>query len=124
MIKLAVNGIVFALGQAIAEALVLAEQAGIDPTAAYDVFEHSAIAAPVVRYRRDQYLHGDAAPVLFAMRLAVKDLSLLRELAGRLRSPLAQGEASLLAYSRAVEGGFGDRDMAALADYLRGEAGR
>ena len=124
VMKLAVNGIVFALGQAIAEALVVAERSGIDNALAYDVFENSAVAAPVVKYRRGQYLQPDVAPVLFAMKLAVKDLSLLHDLADRLGAPIAQGEANLASYGAALDAGFGDRDMAALADYLRGVAGR
>jgi 3-hydroxyisobutyrate dehydrogenase-like beta-hydroxyacid dehydrogenase len=123
VMKLAVNGIIFALGQAIAEALVVAERAGIDAAIAYDVFENSAVAAPVVKYRRDQYLQPEVAPVLFAMKLAVKDLSLLHVLADRLGAPIAQGDANLASYGRAVADGFGDRDMAALADYLRRAAG-
>ena len=95
VMKLAVNGIVFSLGQAIAEALVVAERSGIDSALAYDVFEHSAVAAPVVKYRRNQYLQAEEAPVLFAMKLAVKDLSLLHELADRLGAPLAQGDTNL-----------------------------
>ena len=50
--KLAVNAVVFAINQAIAEALVLAERAGIERSVAYDVFASSAVAAPVVHYRR------------------------------------------------------------------------
>jgi 3-hydroxyisobutyrate dehydrogenase len=123
VMKLAVNGIVFSLGQAIAEALVVAERSGIDRAVAYDVFEHSAVAAPVVKYRRNQYLQPDAAPVLFAMELAVKDLSLLHDLADRLGAPLAQGDTNLASYRSAVAAGFGDQDMAGLADYLRRAAG-
>ena len=50
--KLAVNAIVFAINQAVAESLVLAERAGIERSVAYDVFASSAVAAPVVHYRR------------------------------------------------------------------------
>lgn len=123
VLKLAVNGIIYALGQAIAEALVVAERAGIDLPTAYDVFEHSAIAAPVVKYRRSQYLDGEQAAVLFAMRLAVKDLRLLGELAARVGAPIAQADTNLASYGSAVDAGFGDRDMAAIRDYLRRAAG-
>jgi 3-hydroxyisobutyrate dehydrogenase-like beta-hydroxyacid dehydrogenase len=119
VLKLAVNGIIYALGQAIAEALVVAERSGIDLPTAYDVFEHSAIAAPVVKYRRNQYLDGEQAAVLFAMRLAVKDLTLLSEQAGRVGAPIAQAGVNLESYGDAVDAGFGDRDMAAIGDYLR-----
>jgi 3-hydroxyisobutyrate dehydrogenase-like beta-hydroxyacid dehydrogenase len=55
------------------------------------------------------------------MRLAVKDLALLHDLASGLGAPIAQSEANLESYGRAVGAGYGDRDMAALTDYLRRE---
>jgi 3-hydroxyisobutyrate dehydrogenase-like beta-hydroxyacid dehydrogenase len=55
------------------------------------------------------------------MKLAVKDLTLLHDLARGLGAPIAQSDANLESYRRAVGAGFGDRDMAALADYLRRE---
>ena len=48
--KLAVNAVIFAIGQAVSEALVLAEKTGISRETAYDVFENSAVAAPMVKY--------------------------------------------------------------------------
>ena len=59
--KLAVNAVVFAINQSIAEALVLAERAGIERSVAYDVFASSAVAAPVVHYRRPVFEHPETA---------------------------------------------------------------
>lgn len=120
--KLAVNSIVYGLAQAVAEALVLAESFGIDREVAYDVFEHSAIAAPMVTYRHDQYIRPKEAPVLFAMDLALKDLRLTDDLAAEIGSPMPQSRMNLESYGRAVKAGFGDHDMAAIAEHLRGEA--
>jgi 3-hydroxyisobutyrate dehydrogenase-like beta-hydroxyacid dehydrogenase len=117
--KLAVNSVIFALGQAIAESLVLAERAGIGRELAYDVFENSAVGAPMVKYRRDLYVHPETAPVAFAMSLALKDLRLIHDFARSLGTPMPQAEVDLESYGRAIEEGFGDEDMAALARYLR-----
>ena len=81
VMKLAVNSVIFAIGQAISESLVLAERAGIERERAYEIFENSAVAAPMVKYRRDQYLHPESAAVAFAMSLALKDLVLIHDLA-------------------------------------------
>ena len=54
--KLAVNLVVHDLNAALAEALVLAEGAGITAEDAYDVFEESVVAAPFVRYKRAAFL--------------------------------------------------------------------
>ena len=79
--KLAVNDVLFAINQAIAEALVLAERAGIERSVAYDVFASSAVAAPVVHYRRNVFEHPESAPVTFPIDLVIKDLELVQALA-------------------------------------------
>lgn len=117
--KLAVNNVVFALGNALAESLVLAEQSGIDRARMYDVFEDSAIAAPMVGYRRDAFLDPDGTPPAFAVTLARKDLRLVTELAAALGVPVDQARANLALMERVVEDGLGDRDMADVAVHLR-----
>ena len=79
--KLAVNTVIFGLNGALAEALVLAEQAGIDRAVAYDVFAASAAGAPFVGYKRAAFIEPDATPAAFALALAEKDLGLITELA-------------------------------------------
>jgi 3-hydroxyisobutyrate dehydrogenase-like beta-hydroxyacid dehydrogenase len=119
VMKLAVNSVIFALGQAISESLVLAERAGIERERAYEIFENSAVAAPMVKYRRDQYLHPESTAVAFAMSLARKDLLLILDLAESLGTPMPQADIDLQSYGRAIDAGFGEQDMAALARYLR-----
>ena len=55
-LKLAVNVLIFGLNQALAEALVLAERAGVDRATAYDFFVTSAAGAPYVGYKRDAFV--------------------------------------------------------------------
>lgn len=117
--KLAVNNVIFALGNAVAESMVLAEEAGIERQRIYDVFEDSAIAAPMVGYRRDAFLDPDGTAPAFATTLAQKDLSLITELAAELGVPVEQAAANLALMTKAVEDGLGDNDMADVAVYLR-----
>src|SRR2546423_1237373 len=74
--KLAVNAGIFGLSGALAEALVLAEAAGIDRGRAYDVLAASAIGAPYLQYKRNEFLEPDATPTSFSVELARKDLRL------------------------------------------------
>jgi len=117
--KLAVNNVIFALGNAVAESMVLAEETGIERALIYDVFEQSAIAAPMVGYRRDAFLDPDGTAPAFAATLAQKDLRLITELAAELGVPVEQATANLALMTRAVEDGLGDNDMADVAVYLR-----
>ena len=102
--------------------MVLVERAGLDRELVYDVFEHSAVAAPMVGYRRRAYLGPEDAPAAFAMTLARKDLRLITELAGTVGLQLTQAEANLSLYDRAIATGLGEGDMADTAGYLRRSA--
>lgn len=121
--KLAVNSVLFAINQAIAESLVLAERAGIDRSVAYDVFASSAVAAPVVHYRRAVFEHPDTAPVTFTVDLAIKDLDLVLALGADVGASLAQVEANRAAMVAAAQAGMGAADMGAVAVLLRENAG-
>jgi 3-hydroxyisobutyrate dehydrogenase len=117
--KLAVNAVVGALNLAIAEALVLAEKAGIERSTAYEVFASSVVAAPYVLYKRDAFEQPEETPVAFSLNLVAKDLDLILELARRVGASMEQAAANREAVRRALAVGFGDADISAIAEYLR-----
>jgi 3-hydroxyisobutyrate dehydrogenase-like beta-hydroxyacid dehydrogenase len=117
--KLAVNNIIYALGTAVSESLVLAERAGLDRAQVYDVLEHSAVAAPMIHYRHDAFLDPEGTPAAFALTLAQKDLRLIVALAERLGVAVDQARAGLDVVTAAVEAGLGEHDMADVAVHLR-----
>lgn len=119
-VKLAVNLLIHGLNQTLAESLTLVEAAGIDINAAYGAMERSAAAAPMLEYRKPQYLAEATSPVSFALSLARKDVALALELAGDLRVSMPQAQLNLEQLSAAEAEGFGERDMAAVLNYLRG----
>jgi 3-hydroxyisobutyrate dehydrogenase-like beta-hydroxyacid dehydrogenase len=117
--KLVVNALLLGLNQALAEALVLAERAGIPRADAYTVFESSAVAAPFVHYKRQAYLEPDATPVAFMLQLVAKDLGLAAELADQVGARADQLGVNLDVAREAVAGGLGERDLSAIAVLLR-----
>jgi 3-hydroxyisobutyrate dehydrogenase-like beta-hydroxyacid dehydrogenase len=117
--KLAVNGIIHGLNAALAEALVLAESAGVDRSVAYEVFASSAAAAPFVLYKRAAYEHPEEAPVAFSLDLVGKDLDLILALAERTGAPMPQAEVNRRVVGEAVEAGYGEADLSAIARLLR-----
>jgi 3-hydroxyisobutyrate dehydrogenase-like beta-hydroxyacid dehydrogenase len=121
-IKLTVNSIIYALGEAVAEGLVLAERAGIARTTAYEVFANSAISAPFVQYRREAFERPGEIPVAMRMVLAVKDLDLALALGKEVGAPLAQAQLNRDIYQEASSAGFADWDMSAVAHYFRKKA--
>ncbi len=117
--KLAVNCLVHGLNVALSEALVLAERAGVDRKVAYDVFASGAGGAPFVHYKRDSYERPDETPVGFTLELVEKDLELITALGRRSGVPMAQAETGLALVREVNEAGYSERDLSAIAVYLR-----
>jgi 3-hydroxyisobutyrate dehydrogenase-like beta-hydroxyacid dehydrogenase len=117
--KLAVNAIVYGLTEAVSEGLVLAERAGIDRLAAYEVIANSAVAAPLVHYRREIFERPGEGPVSFRLALGVKDLRLIMDLARRVGAPMPQAACNLQVLDSAATDGFADWDLAGVAEWLR-----
>lgn len=121
VMKLAVNLLIHGLNQTVAEAIDLAGAVGIEPEDAYRVIERSAAAAPMLAYRKAQYLDEAANPVSFALSLACKDVGLAIDLATSAGIRLPQAELNRSQLLLAESAGFGDRDMASLLGYRRSQ---
>jgi 3-hydroxyisobutyrate dehydrogenase-like beta-hydroxyacid dehydrogenase len=117
--KLVVNSVIGALNHGLSEALVLAEKAGLDRATVYDVFATSAVAAPFVQYKRSAFEHPENTPVAFRLDLLAKDATLIAELADRVGARMDQLAATREVIHEALKAGYGDRDLSALAAYLR-----
>jgi 3-hydroxyisobutyrate dehydrogenase len=122
IMKLAVNSALHGLNHALAEALVLAEKAGIARPAAYEVFAASAIAGPFVHYKRTAYERPDNTPAAFTLDLAAKDLELIAGLAAEVGARMEQLATNRRIVAAALDAGFGDKDMSALAILFRNNA--
>jgi 3-hydroxyisobutyrate dehydrogenase/2-hydroxy-3-oxopropionate reductase len=120
--KLAVNAVIFGLNNALAEALVLAEKAGIDRALAYDVFATSAVGATYVGYKRAAFVEPETTPVAFALELAEKDLRLIAGLADAVGTAVPQSAVNLALIHEAAADVGPDRDFSTVAVHLR-EAG-
>jgi 3-hydroxyisobutyrate dehydrogenase len=117
--KLAVNALVHGLNAALSESLVLAERAGVDRTAAYEVFASGAAAAPFVLYKRAAFERPDETPVAFRLDLVGKDLDLILELARAVGAPMPQAETNRDVVRSALATGLAAHDISAVAEYLR-----
>lgn len=120
-VKLAVNSIVHALNQAVAEALVLAEKAGVARAKAYEVFANSAAGAPFVHYKQASFLDPEASPVAFSLSLVAKDLDLITSLAESVGVRMDLSRTVRASVGDAVAAGLGAEDLSALATYLRSQ---
>jgi 3-hydroxyisobutyrate dehydrogenase/2-hydroxy-3-oxopropionate reductase len=117
--KLVVNSLIHSLNVAVSEALVLAEKAGLDRQAAYEVFEAGATGAPYVKYKRAAFLKPGEVPVAFTLALVAKDQSLIHDLAQQVGARMDQTEAGRQLVAEAVRSGMGERDISEVAEFLR-----
>lgn len=111
VLKLAVNSVLYGLNQAVAEAIALAEAGGVEPEVTLDVLTQGAAGAPMLDYRREQYLNPDEAPISFTLDLVLKDLALAIDQARSEGVPTRQLERTQELAQGLVTEGFGDRDM-------------
>jgi 3-hydroxyisobutyrate dehydrogenase-like beta-hydroxyacid dehydrogenase len=116
--KLAVNSMIAATNESIAETLAFAKRFGIDAETAYDVLQGGVLASPFVLYKRGAFLRPDEAPVAFTTALMRKDMSLVEDLAAQLgvRMPVSRAAAEIL--EEALERGLADADMASVLRLL------
>jgi 3-hydroxyisobutyrate dehydrogenase-like beta-hydroxyacid dehydrogenase len=111
VVKLAVNVVVGAVNESVAEALLLATKAGVDRNLFYEVLQASAGGGTYVDYKKDAFLAVAEPPVDAPVTLIHKDLTLAGELAERLgiRLPGAAADAAVLA--EAIARGHGGVDL-------------
>ena len=118
-LKLTVNSILYGLNQALAEGVVLAEAAGVSPEIALDVLARSAAGAPMVSYRKPQYLDPDGSPVTFTLDLARKDIALALDQARTAGIAMPQLERILETVEALIAKGEGERDLGFVVEGAR-----
>ncbi|MEU6603155.1 NAD(P)-dependent oxidoreductase [Streptomyces flaveolus] len=117
--KLAVNLVIGSLNQAVAEAILLGEAAGLEPAALYDVLERSAAGSPFVRAKRAAFLTPDTTPVAAPVSLLAKDLRLILALADECGHSLPGTSVVGDLLEQACAAGDGDLDMAQILRAVR-----
>lgn len=122
-LKLTVNSILYAINQALAEGVALAEAAGVSPATTQDVVARSAAGAPIISYRKPQYLDPDHSPITFTLDLAAKDLRLTLEAAAAAGVDMPQLRRTLETVEALLARGLGDRDMGYVVEAARRASG-
>jgi 3-hydroxyisobutyrate dehydrogenase-like beta-hydroxyacid dehydrogenase len=118
-LKLAVNIVIGATNQAIAEALVFAEQHGIEPATAYDVLGSSAVASPYLTYKRAEFLDPGANPPSAPVSIVDKDITLALDAAGHASIFLPGAAAVRQVLIAATALGLREADMSRVIDVVR-----
>jgi len=122
VVKLAINLMIAVLAQAMSEALVFGERAGVSRAALLEVMGSSAVGAPFVKYKTHPLLRDDYSAT-FTTALMEKDIDLVLDAAdeGGVELPLALEMKRQL--RAASEAGYADDDFIALFQHLRRASG-
>jgi 3-hydroxyisobutyrate dehydrogenase len=116
--KLAVNLGLAAYIQGLAEALALGERQGLSMDAMLDVFANAPTANAWLANRKG-VLTGELTNVTLDIRTLRKDMMSVVATGARDGVPMPLSAGVLAALSAAVAGDWGDRDIGALAAFLR-----
>jgi len=114
--------VVAATIQAVAEALVLAKKAGVDPARVREALLGGFAGSKILEVHGQRMLAGDFQPG-FRSVLHRKDARIIRQTAEELGSPVPSFEIAAEALEHLVEVGRGDLDHAALVTLLEDAAG-
>ena len=120
--KLAVNAMLAATAEALAEAVLLCEASGIDRATALEVIGSSAVGSPLVAYKR-QALVEHLYQATFTMAMLAKDLRLVSQAAATAHVELPLAELTGQLVEAACAEGLADLDFLALLVHLQARAG-
>ncbi len=109
-LKLAINAMVGATSALLAESLMLARKGGMDIQTIMNVVSESAIASPLIQYKRGCITTGDYKAA-FSVSQMLKDFDLIEQAAVATSCPVPLISSIRNVYQDAVARGLGDQDF-------------
>jgi 3-hydroxyisobutyrate dehydrogenase len=117
-LKLVLNMLMGVEMQALAEAIVLGEEAGLERQAVIQAIAASGFSSPVMRFKCGVMGRRAFTPADFRLALMHKDLALVRTEAQRLGVLMPGAEAAYSVLTSAVHSGMGALDCAAVVQFM------
>lgn len=114
-LKLVVNSLVGATSSLLAEALAFGRKGNLSLADMLDVIGQSAVASPLIGYKRDMVVSGDYAPA-FTVEQMIKDFDLILDTAQADHVPMMMAALVRQQYERAYADGDGQRDFFVLCE--------
>ena len=111
-VKIVINAWLIVLVEGAAEAVSLAEAAGLDPAFVLDALKGGPLDSDFLQLKGREMVERSFDPQ-FKLETAHKDLHLVRELAARSGVDLALIDAADTRFERAIDLGHGDEDVGA-----------
>jgi 3-hydroxyisobutyrate dehydrogenase-like beta-hydroxyacid dehydrogenase len=109
-LKLSINAMLGATSALLAESLMLARKGGMDIQTIMDVVSESAIASPLIQYKRGAITSGDYTAAFSAAQM-LKDYDLIEQAAAATSCDMPLISSVRNVYRAAVAQGLGDQDF-------------
>jgi 3-hydroxyisobutyrate dehydrogenase-like beta-hydroxyacid dehydrogenase len=109
-LKLAINSMVAATSALLGEALAFGLKGGMTHAAMLEVITQSAVASPLIGYKKDMIISGDYKPAA-TLNMLKKDLDLLLATAQEQHTQLPVNSMIRDIYAAASDKGLGERDF-------------
>lgn len=109
-LKLSINSMVAATSVLLGEALALGRKGGLDDATMLDVITQSAVASPLIGYKKAMIVSGNYAPAA-TLNMLRKDVDLFLAAGEQAGLALPAGEMVRAAYDEAAERGLGEQDF-------------
>jgi 3-hydroxyisobutyrate dehydrogenase-like beta-hydroxyacid dehydrogenase len=121
-LKLVLNALVGATSALLAEALAMGRKGGLGVAEMMDVIGQSAVASPLLQYKRDAVVNDSYAPA-FAVKQIMKDLDIIAEVSRQDHCPMPLVAQVRQTYEAAFVDGCGDLDFFVLVREAARKAG-
>jgi 3-hydroxyisobutyrate dehydrogenase-like beta-hydroxyacid dehydrogenase len=110
VLKLAINSMVAATAALLGEALAFGRKGGLSNASMLEVITQSAVASPLINYKKDMIISGDYSPAA-TLDMLKKDLDLLLHAASDQGSVLPVNASIKKIYDAASARGLGEKDF-------------
>ena len=121
-LKLAINSMVAATSALLGEALAFGLKGGLTHANMLEVITQSAVASPLIGYKKDMIISGDYSPAA-TLDMLKKDLDLLLSTAKDLGTPLPINTDIKQIYEAAISRGLGEKDFFVLVQEAEAASG-
>lgn len=122
IVKIARNFLLGSIIESLGEAFALVQKSGVDPAAFLDIITSTSMNAPVYK-NYGRLILEKPEQATFTLRLGMKDVELALAAGDDTGVPLPLATLLRTQHLAAIEHGYGDREWAALGNYIAERAG-
>jgi 3-hydroxyisobutyrate dehydrogenase-like beta-hydroxyacid dehydrogenase len=122
IIKIGRNFLLGAIIESLGEAFALVQKSGVDPARFLDIITSTSMSAPAYK-NYGRLMIDKPSDVTFTLKLGMKDIQLALQAGSDTGVPLLMAALIREQHLAAIARGYGDRDWAALGNYIAETAG-